>query len=387
MRNNNPGNIKYVGQPGTHASQNPDQGDPQAVYASPQAGMEAMYRLLALKYSGGRRTPRQIIADAGGWTPGNIQAAENIARSAGIGLDDDIGLNDPARAQKFMRGLLLQEHGEASNQYGDDMLAAAIGGGAQHLGQPQQGGQPQQPAAFPYRLYGGAARPDAISGMDQAFQAALLNMYQNAPPEVQKELGLASGFRSHQRQQELWDQSDKTGHTVARPGTSKHESGTAADLYGFGLKGAGDVSQATKDWVKANAGAYNLAFPMDYEPWHIQLASSPSSGGGAGTPVASAGAAAAPQQAAAAPGNQFALPQTAKERPKNFLQRFAENIQGAAGGMDAPRPQVAMQPPPVAAITADKPVAPVAAIGAQDPARRQQLAQLLAQLNSGKLTL
>jgi hypothetical protein len=46
-----------------------------------------------------------------------------------------------------------------------------------------------------------------------------------------------------------------------------------------------------------------------------------------------------------------------------------------------------MQPPPVAAITADKPVAPVAAIGSQDPARRQQLAQLLAQLNSGKLTL
>jgi len=46
-----------------------------------------------------------------------------------------------------------------------------------------------------------------------------------------------------------------------------------------------------------------------------------------------------------------------------------------------------MQAPPVAAITADKPIAPVAALAGQDPARRQQLAQILAQLNSGKLTL
>jgi muramidase (phage lysozyme) len=127
--------------------------------------------------------------------------------------------------------------------------------------------------AFPYRLYGGASRPDAISQLDPAFSQALVKLYENAPPEVQRELALASAYRSHQRQQELFDASDRSGKKVAKPGTSKHEFGRAADLYGFGLKGGGNaVSQATKDYVMKNAGTYGLSFPMDYEPWHIQLA-------------------------------------------------------------------------------------------------------------------
>ena len=396
--------------------------------------------------------------------------------------------------------------------------------------------------ALQYSLYGGATRPDAISGLNPRLAAALERLYAEAPPEVQRELGLNSAYRSKEVQQALWDKSDKTGRTVAAPGKSRHNSGEAVDLFGFGLKGGGQVSQATKDWVGANLGKYGLVRPMDYEPWHLQLADAgkaPQQGPQAGwtpeqiqkafldtiagpegggaydimyggnkftdfsrhphTPQTAGGItsdvagryqfkgstwdelqgkygykdfsqanqdAAAWQYArdiykqksggdlvealqsgdparinaasqvlnqtwtslpggkeqskgygnktfydvysghlgpggvapaidtsgagatvAAATGNQFALPQTAKERPKNFLQRFAENIQDVAAAPDAPRPQVAMQPPPVAAITADKPVAPVAAIGSQDPARRQQLAQLLAQLNSGKLTL
>src|SRR4030095_7394307 len=114
MRNNNPGNIKYVGQAGTRPSINTDQGDPQAVFPSQEVGMAAMYRLLAKKYRGGKLTPNQIIAGQGGWTPGNYQAAANVARTAGISPDDDINFSDPVSAQRFMRGLLLQEHGPAS---------------------------------------------------------------------------------------------------------------------------------------------------------------------------------------------------------------------------------------------------------------------------------
>lgn len=130
MRNNNPGNIKYVGQAGTTPSVNLDQGDPQAVFSSPEAGMAAMYRLLMKKYAGGKITPNMIIASQGGWTPGNTQAAANVAKYAGIGPDDDIRLSDPASAQRFMRALMLQEHGDASRQYSDQMISAAIGGGA-----------------------------------------------------------------------------------------------------------------------------------------------------------------------------------------------------------------------------------------------------------------
>lgn len=402
--------------------------------------------------------------------------------------------------------------------------------------------------ALQYSLYGGATRPTAISGLNPKFAAALEQLYAAAPPQVRAELGLNSAYRTREEQQALWDKSDKTGRMVAAPGKSKHESGAAADLRGFGLKGGGNVSDATKQWVKQNAEQFGLYFPMDYEPWHVQLrggdvgpqqgppasaqigpeqyrqafldsiarGESPgydvmyggakftdfsrhphanqtaggvtsdaagryqfrgstwdeqqkkygykdfsqqsqdlaawnyandifkaktggdlqaalssndpgqinaaasvlnqtwsslpggkeqskgygdktfydiysghlgSGGTGTGTPVASTGGAATPQQGAApAPDNQFALPKTKEEPPKNWLQVFGDSMQDAATA-PLPKVQTASQQPAGPAITADQPAAPFAALGAQDPARRQQLAQLLAQLNAGKLTL
>jgi hypothetical protein len=134
--------------------------------------------------------------------------------------------------------------------------------------------------AFPWRLYGGATRSDAISGLDPAMTQALMSLYSSAPPEVQRELGLNSAYRSMQRQQELWDASDKSGKMVAAPGKSLHNRGGAVDLYGFGLGNKLDlVSQQTRDWVKANAAAHGLYFPMDYEPWHMQLMQANTAGG------------------------------------------------------------------------------------------------------------
>ena len=131
MRNNTPGNIKAVGQKVAGIvgpSVNTDQGDPQAVFSSPEAGMGAMYRLLLKKYQGGKTTPNAMIAGNMGWTPGNYDAAANVARSAGIGPNDDIGLTDPARAARFMRGLILQEHGNSGNLYTDDMIRSSLSG-------------------------------------------------------------------------------------------------------------------------------------------------------------------------------------------------------------------------------------------------------------------
>ncbi len=131
MRNNNPGNIKFVGQkiPGiVGPSTNTDQGDPQAVFDTPESGMRAMYSLLGKKYAGGKTTPNSMIAGDMGWTPGNYQAAANVAKYAGIGPDDDIGFNDPQKAARFMRGLMMQEHGKSSSLYPDSMIMSAIGG-------------------------------------------------------------------------------------------------------------------------------------------------------------------------------------------------------------------------------------------------------------------
>ena len=134
MQNNNPLNIKYV--PGAPyaglvgPSKNTDQGDPQMVFSSPEAGWSAAYQLLNRKYGNGMTTPAAIIAGQGGWTPGNMQAAANVAKSAGIGVNDDIGFNDPGKAAKFMRALVTQEQGGAGSAYSDSMIANAIAGKA-----------------------------------------------------------------------------------------------------------------------------------------------------------------------------------------------------------------------------------------------------------------
>jgi hypothetical protein len=134
MRNNNPLNIKYA--PGVSyeglvgPSANTDQGDPQNVFKTPEAGWAAAYSLLNKKYGSGMTTPNALIAGKGGWTPGNTQAAANVAKAAGIGPDDDIGFSDPNKAAKFMRALVQQEQGGASSAYTDAMIANAISGKA-----------------------------------------------------------------------------------------------------------------------------------------------------------------------------------------------------------------------------------------------------------------
>lgn len=130
MRNNNPGNIKFVGQGAKQGvlgpSQNTDQGDAQAVFATPEAGMAAAYKLALKKYGDGKTTANQIIAGERGWTPGNKEAAANVARGMGLNPDEDLNLSDPSRAQSFLRSLVRQEHGPASDAYSDDMIRSVV---------------------------------------------------------------------------------------------------------------------------------------------------------------------------------------------------------------------------------------------------------------------
>lgn len=200
MRNNNPGNIKFVGQkvPGiVGPSVNTDQGDPQAVFDTPESGMKAMYSLLGKKYAGGKLTPNQMIAGNMGWTPGNFDAAKNVARTMGIGPDDDIGFSDPQRAAKFMQALILQEHGQKGQLYPESLITSAIGGRPAQPAQvasldPAAGmpaapqayvdpmvsapnAQPQQTAALPQ---GAPAQTPAASPRTQVAQALSANQAQ-----------------------------------------------------------------------------------------------------------------------------------------------------------------------------------------------------------------
>lgn len=118
----------------------------------------------------------------------------------------------------------------------------------------------------------GATRPDSFTGMSDGFSGALATMIQNAPPEIQESLRVSSGYRSPERQAQLYkDALAKYGSEaearrwVAPPGNSQHNHGNAADLK--------FLSPAAKEWVHANAGQFGLSFPLSNEDWHIELSS------------------------------------------------------------------------------------------------------------------
>lgn len=153
----------------------------------------------------------------------------------------------------------------------------------------------------PY-LMGGGARADAISGMNPAFSSALQSLFMAAPDDVRSALRVNSGYRSNERQAQLWDEAlakygtpELARKWVAPPGSSQHNHGNAADLK--------YLSPEAKAWARENAAAYGLSFPLNNEDWHIELASArgdapklqfstPEAGGiipfSLGTPVADA---------------------------------------------------------------------------------------------------
>jgi hypothetical protein len=122
----------------------------------------------------------------------------------------------------------------------------------------------------PYAV-GGAERTDSFTGMNPEFNAALEQMFANAPPEIREQLRVSSGYRSVERQQQLWEEAiakygspEEARRWVAPPGNSQHNHGNAADLR--------YLSPEAREWAHANAAAYGLAFPLGNEDWHIELA-------------------------------------------------------------------------------------------------------------------
>lgn len=118
---------------------------------------------------------------------------------------------------------------------------------------------------------GGATRPDSFSGMDEQFSGALSRMFADAPENIRSSLKVSSGFRSKQRQAQLWadalqkyGSADRARKWVAPPGRSQHNHGNAADLK--------FLSDDARKWAHENASKYGLAFPLSNENWHIELA-------------------------------------------------------------------------------------------------------------------
>lgn len=135
---------------------------------------------------------------------------------------------------------------------------------------------------------GGGLRSDAITGMEEQFRGSLESMISSAPENIRSGLSVFSGFRSVEKQQELWDAAlikygspEAARKWVAPPGNSQHGHGNAADLSYNGER-LDKAPQEVKDWVHANAGNFGLAFPLGNEDWHIEAADA--RGGGQAKP-------------------------------------------------------------------------------------------------------
>lgn len=181
---------------------------------------------------------------------------------------------------------------------------------------------------YPYAT-GGATRPDSFTGMNPEFNTALERLFAEAPPEIRSGLQVYSGYRSPERQAELWaDALQRYGSEaearrwVAPPGRSQHNHGNAADLR--------FANDDVLNYVHQNAGNYGLAFPLSNENWHIELASArganPTRGGNAVT-VPDGNAPAAPQSA---PQNALALAQDDAARIATERRQQAMNVLAGA---------------------------------------------------------
>lgn len=109
-----------------------------------------------------------------------------------------------------------------------------------------------------------------VERLSSAFAGKLTKMLGDMPAELRDKVQLNSGYRSPERQQQLWVEAvrkygseDAARKWVAPPGRSQHNHGNAADI-GYG------GSDAARQWMHANARKYGLTFPLANENWHIE---------------------------------------------------------------------------------------------------------------------
>ena len=128
------------------------------------------------------------------------------------------------------------------------------------------------PTSDPGELTAHLARdkdPSHVTGLAPQMQSRLAAMIANAPPDVARRISINSGYRSPERQAEIFaDGVRKHGSVeaarkwVAPPGRSLHNFGMAADL---------ERDPVALRWIHANADRFGLKFPLGHEDWHIEM--------------------------------------------------------------------------------------------------------------------
>lgn len=139
---------------------------------------------------------------------------------------------------------------------------------------PPPSSPPPMPAAqgdLPGPLPGAASASNVdvgkwVEGDIEGLNQDLLNRLAKVGEKLGKKLNIKSGFRSREEQEVLYQKYlNGTGNLAAKPGSSKHETGNAADVN------VGGTSLANVPGAKDIAAELGLGFPVPGEPWHVEI--------------------------------------------------------------------------------------------------------------------
>ena len=187
---------------------------------------------------------RQALADLGkGLADGTINYREAAGKIAGFGdVGDTLKFLALAEAKdKQAKGLAASQqfNSNVGNIFGPNASSAAIG-------QPASAGPvvPNDSNAMPGQV-----------GMDLRLADRTQDFIQDFP-----NASLSSGFRTRADQQRLYDNRASNPNPVARPGSSNHERGMAADIAGMTPE------------QRAMLPQYGLSQPVANDPPHVELA-------------------------------------------------------------------------------------------------------------------
>ncbi len=120
--------------------------------------------------------------------------------------------------------------------------------------------------------------------LNDAALEAVADMFEAAKEKGYKDFFVNSGFRSYQKQKELYDNSQDKSF-VQMPGASEHQTGYALDIAYNGLTGEAFGDSPQGKWLMENAHKYGLIlrYPEDkteitkisYESWHYRYVGIP----------------------------------------------------------------------------------------------------------------
>jgi hypothetical protein len=105
-----------------------------------------------------------------------------------------------------------------------------------------------------------------VSGNTTGLHQDLLEKLAQVGEKIGRKVKIVSGFRTRAQQEDLYAAYKAgRGNLAAKPGTSNHESGNAADVN------VGGTSLASDQAARKAALEAGLHFPVPGEPWHAEL--------------------------------------------------------------------------------------------------------------------